>query len=207
MSPADGRHPPAPPPRCSCYKAEASCAVWRDHSGRVVHHGAGTLTSANCRSPGHGTGFGARRFMSRCSERDDSAAWNHLAGSEVEPLPVMVGSPCAGRGPTRAPDLGDDTSLRVIAAAPHHRIYKRMGCRAEKRGVVLVLGVSFLLVVSGVLFQSRRRRGVIAVPESSLFLSHSSVVPAHRSFLHSCQLILSGLGSTTYPFACWLRSS
>ena len=103
-----------------------------DRSGHVVHHGAGTLTSANRGLPGHGMEFGARQFMSWCSERDNSAARNHLAGSEVEPLPVMVAGLCAGWGPTRAPDSGDDTSLRVVASAPHHRIYKRTGREAEK---------------------------------------------------------------------------
>ena len=78
------------------------------------------MTSANRGSPGHGTEFGARQFMSRCSERDNSTAWNHLVRSKVEPLPVMAASSCAGRDPTRAPDSGDDTSLRVIAPALYH---------------------------------------------------------------------------------------
>ena len=83
-------------------------AVRPDRLGRVAPHGAGTLTSANRGSLGYGTGFGAKRFISRCLERDDSAAWNHLAGSEVELLPVMAASPYAGWGPTRAPDSGYD---------------------------------------------------------------------------------------------------
>ena len=123
--PADGRHPPAPLPQCSCYQGEACCAA-----GSLGPRGTPWSRHIDQRQPRvarHGTGFGARRFMSRCSERDDSTAWDHLAGSEVEPLPVMAAGPCAGRGPTRAPDSSDNTSLRVVAPAPHHRIYKRTG--------------------------------------------------------------------------------
>ena len=88
-----------------------------DHSGRVAHRGAGIdqresgVPGWACRadttlgrSPGHSPGdrckaiyvaeFGAGRFISRGSERDDSIAWNHLAGSEVEPLPVMAAGLC-----------------------------------------------------------------------------------------------------------------
>ena len=90
MSPADGRHPPAPPPRCSRHQAEACCtarivrAAWRPDE-------ASTLISANRSAPGvpeqacgvdaalgqspehgpgvrcmaiHIAGFGARQFHS-----------------------------------------------------------------------------------------------------------------------------------------------
>ena len=139
MYPADGRHPPPPPPQCSCYQAEAFCAAgslgprgapWSRHIDQRQPRVAGARHGVRCKAI-HVTGFGAGRFMSRCSERDNSAAWNHLAGSEVEPLPVMAADPCAGWDPTSAPDSGDNTSLRVVAPAPHHRIYKRTG-----RGVV-----------------------------------------------------------------------
>ena len=138
MSPTDGRHPPAPPPRL---------AVRLDRSGRMAHHGAGTLTSANRGSPGHGTEFGARRFISRgsvqgdsyqgvrckaihitgfgagqfmsqCSEQDGSAVWSHLARSEAEPLPVMATGPCVRRGPTRALNSGEDISLWPLGCHP-----------------------------------------------------------------------------------------
>ena len=69
-----------------------------DHSGLVAHYRAGTLTSAKRGSPWHGTGFGARRFTSWGSERDDSAGWNHLAGSGVEPLRAITAGPRSGWG-------------------------------------------------------------------------------------------------------------
>ena len=92
MFPTVGRHLIAPP------SSEAAIRQRRaerpDRSGCVVHHGAGTVTSANRGSPGHGPGdpckaihvaeFGAGRFISWGSEREGSAAWNHLARSEVE---------------------------------------------------------------------------------------------------------------------------
>ena len=77
---------------------------------RLGPHGLQTgsaLTGADRR--GTGREFGAGRFVSRYSERDDSAAWNHLAGCKVEPLPAIMAALCAGRGPTREPDSGDDT--------------------------------------------------------------------------------------------------
>ena len=163
MSPVDGRHPSAPPPRCSCYQAEACCAAGSlgprgaprsRHIDRRHPRVAGAWHGVRCKAI-HITGFGAGRFVSWCSDRDDCAAWNHLVGSKVEPLPVMATGPCAGWGPTRVPDSGDDTSLQVIAPAPHHRIYKRTG-----RGAVGGGGEwsSFMLVIpasSSVL--SRRR--------------------------------------------------
>ena len=57
-------------------------AVWPNRSGHVAHHGAGTLTSANHGSSGHGTGFGAKRFISRGSVQGDSC---HSALSETIP--------------------------------------------------------------------------------------------------------------------------
>ena len=156
------------------------CAVRPDRSGHVAHHAGGTLTSANRRSLGHGPGdqckaihvveFGAGRFISWGSERDDSTAWNHLTGSEVEPLPVMAGSPCAGRGPTRAPDSGDDTSLRVIAPAPHHWIYKRTGRGAVEKESHRRSCSSFLVC----------RSRVVVVPES---FKHRSCPSFLSSFL------------------------
>ena len=80
--------------------------------------------------------------MSRCLERDDSAAWNHLAECKMEPLPAITAGPCGGRGPTRAPDSGDYTSLWVVAPAPHHKIYKRTG-----RGAVRAFPVCWLFSV------------------------------------------------------------
>jgi len=59
--------------------------------------------------------------------RKTSAPRNQLAGIKVELLPVMAAGPCAGRGPTRTLDSGDDTSLRVVAPTPHHRVCKRTG--------------------------------------------------------------------------------
>ena len=107
-------------------------AVRRDRSGHVVHHGAGTLpvpavgrrdtAQSSLQSDSyHGvrcrairvTVLGVRRFRSLESS---CRKWSGAASG-----------PCAGRGPTRAPNSGDDTSLRVVAPAPHHRIYKRMG--------------------------------------------------------------------------------
>ena len=41
--------------------------------------------------------FGAGRFVSRCSERDDSAAQNHLAGCKVAPLPAITAGPLLAR--------------------------------------------------------------------------------------------------------------
>ena len=186
MSPADGRHPPAP--LLDAAAARQRLAVWTDRSGRVAHHGAGTVTSANLGSPGQGTRFSARRFISRSSVqgdsyhgirckaihitgfgarrfiswglgRDDSTAWSHLAGSGVEPLPVMMAGACAGWGPTRAPDSGDDTSLRVVAPTPHHGVYKRTGRGGD--------GVSFLLII----------------PVCRFCPSFLLVVPAHHSCL------------------------
>ena len=46
------------------------------------------------------------------SERDISTAWRHLAGSGMFPLPTIAAGPRRGPGPIRAPDSGDDTSLR-----------------------------------------------------------------------------------------------
>ena len=146
MSPKDGRHPPAPPPRCSCDQAQACCAA-----GSLGPRGAPWSRPIDRRQPqvtgaGHGvwckainiTGFGAGRFVSRCSERDDSTAWNHLAGNKMKPLPVMAAGRCAGRGPIRAPDSDDDNTSRRHPRS-HHGIYKRTG-----RGFP---SVSFLLVV------------------------------------------------------------
>ena len=76
--------------------------------------------------------------INKCSEQDDSAAWNHMAGSIVEPLPVMAAAQCAGRGPIRALDSDDDTASGRHPR-PHHGIYKRTGREAAS--------VSFLLVV------------------------------------------------------------
>ena len=72
MSPVDGRHPPAPPPRCSCYQAEACCAAGSlgpcgaprsrhidQHQPRV----AGTRHGVRCKAI-HITEFGVRRFIS-----------------------------------------------------------------------------------------------------------------------------------------------
>ena len=178
MSPADGRCPPTPPPRCSCYQAEACCAAgslglcgapWSRHIDQRQPLVAGAWHGVRCKAI-HITGFGARKFMSRCSEREDSAAWNHLPGSEMEPLPVMAAGPCAGRGPTRAPDSGDDTSLRVVTPAPHHEV-----TTGSPRG----LWVAEPLVCR-------------SCP------SFLPIVPVGSSWY---------LGLTTYPFACWFHPS
>ena len=60
------------------------------------------------------------------SERDDSTAWGHLAGSGVEPLPAIAAGPRGGRGQSER-QIWVTTSLRVIAPAPHHWVYKRTG--------------------------------------------------------------------------------
>ena len=109
---------------------------------RLGPHGLQTgsaLNGADRRSLWMAPEFGAGRFVSRCSERDNSAAWKHLAGSKVEPRPVMAAGQCAGRGPTRAPDSGD-TFLWVVAVALPHWIYKRTGRGAVR--VVVVVRVS-----------------------------------------------------------------
>ena len=126
MSPADGRHPPAPPPRCSCYQAEACCAAVS-----LGPHGAPRSRHIDQRQPRvtgarHGVrckaihikGFGAGQFMSQCSEQDGSAVWSHLARSEAEPLPVMATGPCARQGPTRALNSGEDISLWPLGCHP-----------------------------------------------------------------------------------------
>ena len=128
MSPTDGECPLASPP--GEVAARQRCAVWLGPHG--LQRGS-ALTAADRRSPWTGREFGAGQFVTRCSERDDSAAWNHLAGSKVELPPVMAAGPCAGQGPTRAPNSGGDTSLRVVTPAPHHGVYKRTDREAVHR--------------------------------------------------------------------------
>ena len=117
--------------------------------------------------------------MSQCLERDDSAAWNHLAGCKVEPLPAITAGPCADRGPTRAPNSGDDTSLRVVAPDPHHRIYKRTG-----RGAICALPVCWWFSVPAhrSWFPSARPALRLARDRQS---AHS---PAHSAFFTNLML-------------------
>ena len=90
MSPVDGRHPPAPPPRCSHHQAELCCMAWIAHATWRPDE-ASTLISTNRSTPGvperacgantalsqspehsagfqckaiHIAGFGARQFHS-----------------------------------------------------------------------------------------------------------------------------------------------
>ena len=163
-------------------------AVRPDCSGRVAHHGASPLTSANRRSPGHGTGFGARQFMSRGSVQGYSCRgarsetipqlgtiWLEVKWSRFrswQPARVL-----AGAQPERP--IRVTTSLRVVASAAHHRIYKRTG-RGAVRGVIVV------------------------VPESSSFLSYSCVVvPDHRSRLLVPECRPCSLSPVNSPCSSW----
>jgi len=78
-------------------------AAQPDRSGGMAHHGAGTLTSANRGSPGHGTGFGARRFHSlEPSGRKLSGAVSSHGGRPVcWPMPNQRAN--LGRRPRPAP--------------------------------------------------------------------------------------------------------
>ena len=206
MSPTDGRHPPAPMPRCSCFQAEACCAarslgprgatrsrhihqpqplvagVWHGVQCKAIHiteSGARRFISRRsvqgdsyhgdrCKAI-HITGFCARRFVSWGSERDNSTAWTHLAERGVEPLLAITAGPCSGRGPTRVPYSGDDTSHRVVASTPHDGSIK---------GWVAVPLVSFLPIV---LAHHSCPSFLLIVPARRSCLSFLPVVPACRS--------------------------
>ena len=124
ISPADGRHPLAPPPRRSWHQVEACCTA---RIARATWHTdkASTLIGANRSAPevperacgtsaalGQSLKFGARRFISRGSERDDSAGRTCLARCKVRPLPAMTVGSCGGWGPMGVLDSGDDASLQ-----------------------------------------------------------------------------------------------
>ena len=127
MSPTDGRHPPAPPPRYSCHQAEVCCTA------RIAR-------AAWCTD-------GARRFISRGSERDDSAARTCLAGCKVRPLPAMTVGSSGVRGPKGAPDSGDDASLRG-GAPPCTAGTIKDGSRScpESRVVVILIFFAWLWI-------------------------------------------------------------
>ena len=103
----------------SCCVAHRGAGIDQHQSG-VPGRACGADTTLG-RSPGHGPGdrckaihvaeFGAGRFISWGSERDDSAAWSYLAGSGVEPLPAITARPRSGPDPIRAADSGDDIAL------------------------------------------------------------------------------------------------
>ena len=92
ISPAEGRHPPAPPPRYSCYQSEACCLA------RITQ-------AAWCTDE-------ASRFISRGSERDDSEARTCLAGCKVRLLLAMPVRSSGGRSPMGVSGSGDDALLR-----------------------------------------------------------------------------------------------
>ena len=122
-------------------------AVRPDRSGCVAHHGAGTLTITNRGSPGHSTGFSAKRFISWGSVQCDSC---HGARSEMIQLlgtlwPEVKWSRFRSGRPARVlarvqaeRPIRVTTLLRVVAPAPHHRIYKRTGRGAVGGEVVVV---------------------------------------------------------------------
>ena len=129
MSPADGRHPSAPPPRCSCHQAEACCmaqiarAAWRtDGPSALISANRSALGGIPRSGPIDRRGprprrstvreFGARRFISQDSERDYFIAWTCLAGCKIMRLPAIAAGPSGGRGTMGAADSDDNASLR-----------------------------------------------------------------------------------------------
>ena len=105
VSPADGERPLASPPGEAA--ARQRRAVWLRQHGLQT---GSALTGADRRSPGHGPGVQCRAICVTVF-----GAWNRLARCKVEPLPAITAGLCAGRGPPRVPDSGDDTSLWVVA--------------------------------------------------------------------------------------------
>ena len=91
--------------------------------------------------------FSAGRFVSRCSERDDFLAQLWLAGCKVRPLPSITAGPCAGQGPMRAPDSGDDTLLRVVTRTTESIKGRVAGPSEFLSAFLLVVPVRSLLLV------------------------------------------------------------
>ena len=122
---------PAHPPRGSRHQVEACCtariarAAWRTDgtsalistncSAPVVPEQACGADAALGQSPEHGPEFSARRFISRCSEQDDSTARRWLARCKIRPLPGVAAGSRRGQGPMGVHDSGDDASLWVVS--------------------------------------------------------------------------------------------
>ena len=124
LTTADGGRLLASPPGETTARQRHAVWLW-PHGLRT----GSTLTGADRWSPGHGPGVWCRAIRVTVLERDDSAAWNNFAGCKVDPLPAITAGPCAGRGPTRVPDSGDDIASGR-RPTPHHRLYKGTSHRA-----------------------------------------------------------------------------
>ena len=189
MSPADSRHPPAPPPRCSYNQAEACCAArligprgaprsW--HIDQCQLRVTRERHGVRCKAI-HIMGFGARRF---CSLEPSCRKWSGAAAGHH-------GRVAQWPGPIRAPDSGDDTSFWVVAPVPHHGVYKRAGRKAASvvpahRCCSLLLSARPELVVV-----SPALRSCLLVDFSSSSSSSSSASSCCRSY---APLLLALLG-------------